>query len=164
MELKHEIKSNFKINENTEFSEVVNYKDGKLMSVLDSLTFNLDNSRIGISVSRDENGNLKIAILNVVKDVKTGNEVAERQVTSFIIDPQGRKVTYTEASFNKPKGVSPHKSVEEKLKNVDEIIKKSINERENYVKTLFNEAKINTKVFNIDTGSEENTRTDEKEA
>lgn len=91
MELKHEIKSNFKINENTEFSEVVNYKDGKLMSVLDSLTFNLDNSRIGISVSRDENGNLKIAILNVVKDVKTGNEVAERQVTSFIIDPQGGK-------------------------------------------------------------------------
>lgn len=50
------------------------------------------------------------------------------------------------------------------MKNVDEIIKKSINERENYVKTLFNEAKINTKVFNIDTGSEENTRTDEKEA
>ncbi|AWR95790.1 hypothetical protein [Acidianus brierleyi] len=156
MELKHEIRSNFNINENTEFSEVANYKDGILMSILDTLTFNTDNSRIGISVSRDENNNLKLTVFNIIKDIKQEGKITEREAISFIIDTQGRRITYTEATFKNPKNQSVPKSIEEKLENVDKIIEKSMSERENYMKSLFNEIKINTKVFNIDTGSEEN--------
>ena len=156
MELKHEIRSNFNINENTEFSEVANYKDGILMSILDTLIFNTDNSRIGISVSGDENNNLKLTVFNIIKDIKQEGKITEREAISFIIDTQGRRITYTEATFKNSKNQSVPKSIEEKLENVDKIIEKSMSERENYMKSLFNEIKINTKVFNIDTGSEEN--------
>jgi len=70
IELKHEIRSNFNIDENTEFSEVANYKDGVLMSILNTLIFNTDSSRIGISIPRDENNNLKFTIFNIIKDIK----------------------------------------------------------------------------------------------
>ncbi len=144
MNLKPQLKSKLKINETSEFTELVLVKDDKPFTTLMSLSSEVEKGmKVGVSIVKDSNGNVNMVLFNIIKSIEKDGKTF-REVYQYLINLGTRKLIYSKGEAELKGSPVPR---EEALKNLKEAMK-----------SLSSNILMETKVLDLDTGTEENIR------